>query len=451
MNKLLAIIKREYLQRVRSKMFIVWTVLGPLMMVFFSVVPALIFNIKAGDATRIAVVDQSGKMYERVRDAVMRERNIEEGATDGTESAAKNINTNSQDRLRDAGESAKGSFKVEQVHLMGRSLDDVRRELNARVLRDELDGYVIIPQDILTGGKATFYGRNTGDVITQEQLRDRLTSAVRDQRMAEKNIAQGVLNEINRPVSMAAIKVSETGEEQDSGKGFVLVLVVGFLIYLTILTYGQVILGAVIEEKETRIAEVLFSSVRSFTLMMGKLIGVSLVALTQYAIWGLAFAMFALYGVSALAARGIDASPPHIQPVLIIYFILFFLLGYFIYATFYLLVGSMVTTAQEGGQMALPVIFLLVIGFYLAFPVIRSPNSSFAFWISMVPFWSPITMLVRIVTHTPPFWQIALSLVIGFATVILLTWLAARIYRIGMLMYGKRASIPEVIRWVRQA
>ena len=126
-------------------------------------------------------------------------------------------------------------------------------------------------------------------------------------------------------------------------------------------------------------------------------------------------------------------------------------MGYFIYATIYALIGSMVTTAQEGGQLAMPVILLLVIGFYLAFPVIQRPDSELAFWVSMVPFFAPITMLVRIVSMTPPFWQIALSLGIGFATVLFLLWFAARVYRMGMLMYGKRASIPEAWRWVRQS
>ncbi len=152
-----------------------------------------------------------------------------------------------------------------------------------------------------------------------------------------------------------------------------------------------------------------------------------------------------------LAAQGVPISLPHIPAMMFVYFVLYFLLGYFLYATIYALVGSMVTTTQEGGQLALPIVLLLVAGFYLAFPVIRSPNSSLAFWASMFPFFAPITMLVRIVTETPPVWQIALSLAIGFATVVGLIWLASRIYRVGMLMYGKRATIPEVLRWVRQA
>jgi ABC-2 type transport system permease protein len=194
----------------------------------------------------------------------------------------------------------------------------------------------------------------------------------------------------------------------------------------------------------------LFSSVRSFPLMLGKLIGVSLVALTQFAIWALAFAAFSLYGVGLLSERGLNITLPSVPPVFFLYFFLFFMLGYFIYATVYALVGSVVTTTQEGGQLAMPILFMLIIGFYFAFPVIRSPNSSLAFWVSMFPFFSPITMIVRIVTQTPPFWQIILSLIIGYGAVILLMWLTARIYRVGMLMYGKRATIPEVLRWIRQ-
>ena len=226
---------------------------------------------------------------------------------------------------------------------------------------------------------------------------------------------------------------------------------IGFVMYLAILMYGQVILGAVIEEKETRIAEILFSSVKPFALMMGKLVGVSLVALTQLTIWGLAFSAFAFYGVNLLASRGVRANIPSIPFSHYIYFGLFFLLGYFIYATIYALVGSMVTTAQEGGQLAMPIILILIVSFYLFLPVSRSPDSAFSFWVSMLPFSAPVAMLVRIVTQTPPFWQIALSLVIGFSTVLLIMWFASRVYRVGMLMYGKRASLPEAWRWVRQA
>jgi ABC-2 type transport system permease protein len=261
------------------------------------------------------------------------------------------------------------------------------------------------------------------------------------------------IEELSRPVDLISYTVNEKGEEgqRDSGAGFILVFVIAFLIYITVLMYGQVILGAIVEEKETRIAEILFSSVRSLTLMIGKLVGVSLLAVTQLGIWTLAFVVLSFYGLEALASRGFEGfSIPHLPLSFFLYFFLFFVVGYFIYAALYVLIGSMVTTAQEGGQLAMPVVFLLMAGLYMGFPVIRSPNSPFAFWVSMFPFFSPITMIVRIVSQTPPTWQIVLSLLIGAGTAVLMLWLASRIYRIGMLMYGKKATIPEVLRWVRQ-
>jgi ABC-2 type transport system permease protein len=452
MIKFLAIIKREYLTRVRAKMFIVTTVLGPVMIVLFTVVPAFIAGIKVG-VTRIAIIDQTegGRMYERVRQSILSKGSDKEAGAESTEAeAARSVNSNSMDRARQAQRLREASFEVEPVSLDGRPLEEVSRELNQKISQNKLDGYIIIPPDILQDGEVQYLSRNVGDVFTKEQIRDRISNAVRDQRMEDANINTSLMERINKPINMKAIN-SESGKQESSGGGFFFVFIVGFLVYIMIIMYGQVILAAVVEEKETRIAEMLFSSVRAFPLMLGKLIGVSLVALTQFAIWALAFGAFALWGVGMLADRGMNVTLPSLPPIFFVYFFLFFILGYFIYATVYALVGSMVTTTQEGGQVAMPILLMLIIGFYFAFPVINSPNSPLAFWVSMFPFFSPITMLVRIVTLTPPLWQIALSLAIGYATVILLIWLAARIYRIGMLMYGKRATIPEVLRWVRQA
>jgi ABC-2 type transport system permease protein len=448
MRKFLAVVKREYVQRVRSRMFLVVTIVGPIMFAIFTVVPAMIAGIKTGGPTRIAVVDETGRMYERVRDAVNSRQ--EDEADEEKADVATLANRNSSERLKQAAKASAQEYAVELVTPDGRTPEDVKRRLDERVKKDELDAYLILPKDVLAGGNARFYARNVGDVFTRKQVESSLTNAVRDARLDERGVSPEVMRAVNQPVNFTATKAGEGGGQADNGQGFYLVFGVGFVIYLTILMYGQVILGAVIEEKETRIAEILFSSIRSFPLMMGKLIGVSLVALTQFAIWGLAFAAFALYGAAVLAGQGMSITLPHVPASVFAYLILFFLLGYFIYATIYALVGSMVTTTQEGGQLAMPIILILVVGFYMAFPVMRSPNSPFAFWVSMIPFFAPITMLVRIVAQTPPFWQIALSLGIGFATVALLLWLAARVYRVGMLMYGKRATIPEVLKWIRQ-
>jgi ABC-2 type transport system permease protein len=432
MTKFLAVIKREYLQRVRAKMFIVTTILLPVIMGFFGAVPIIILNFDAGSAMRVAVIDETGKMYDHVYEALVNDESQQEG------------NANEQRRR------PFGNFVLEPVNL-NQSPEQLRTELEQRLQSRNLDGYLHLPSDFLSRGEAEFFNRNPGDVLSLRTLQSVLNRAVREQRLVDANVDTKTREELFKPVRVQAIKVGATGQERDSGGGFALVFGIGFVMYLSILMYGQVVLGAVIEEKETRIAEILFSSVKPFTLMMGKLVGVSLVALTQLTIWGIAFSAFALYGVNVLASRGMKASIPSVPFSHFIYFGLFFLLGYFIYATIYALVGSMVTTAQEGGQLAMPIILILVVSFYLFFPVSRSPDSPFAFWVSMIPFSAPVAMLVRIVTQTPPFWQIALSLVIGFGSVLVIMWIASRVYRVGMLMYGKRASIPEALRWARQA
>ena len=429
MTKFLAVLKREYLQRVRAKMFIVTTTLLPLIMLIFGLVPILIVNIDAGSPMRVAVIDETGKMYDRLNQAM---------ASDASGQP-------SDQRRRPF-----GNFVLEPMD-SNQSAEQIRADLEQRLQSRNLDGYLVLPKDFLERGQAEFFNRNPVDVFSQNMLQSTLNRAVREQRLIEAKVDTRTREELSKPVRVESIKVGAAGEERDSGSTFGLVFGIGFVMYLSILMYGQVILGAVIEEKETRIAEILFSSVKPFTLMMGKLVGVSLVALTQLTIWGIAFSVFAWFGVNLLASRGVKLNIPNFPFSYFIYFGLFFLLGYFIYATIYALVGSMVTTAQEGGQLAMPIILMLVVSFYLFFPVSRSPDSTFSFWVSMIPFSAPVAMLVRIVTQTPPFWQIALSLFIGFGSVLVIMWIASRVYRVGMLMYGKRASLPEAWRWARQA
>ncbi|HZH91244.1 MAG TPA: ABC transporter permease [Pyrinomonadaceae bacterium] len=450
MTKLLVIIRREYLGRIRTKGFVISSLLGPLVMIGFMVVPGLLISMQTGGATKIAVVDLTGKMYEGVRESILMNR-TDEGKRDGQKTAPDSVEPSGEERIRQAARAVGARFEVEEVTPGGRSIDEIKNELNARVRKGELGVYVVLPEKILEEGRAEYYGRNVSDPITTSQLRRSLNRAVVEQRLREASIDQNLVRQLSKEIELETTKISERGIERDSGGGFAVAMFVGLFIYMAILMYGQIILSSVVEEKTTRVSEVLFSSVRPFYLMLGKLLGVALVAITQYLIWAVAFGVFALYGVGMLAASGMDVPLPRLPLSFAVYALLFFVLGFLMYATIYMLVAAMVTTEKEASQMVLPVIFLSVISIYLAFPVIRNPNSSFAFWVSIAPFFSPITMLVRIVTETPPFWQIALSLGIGIASVVVSVWVAARIYRVGMLMYGKSASIPEVVRWLRQS
>jgi ABC-2 type transport system permease protein len=445
MRKFFAVVKREYVQRVRTKFFVVATILGPVLMAAFTIVPALMFGIKAGGPTRLALVDQTGKMYERVAKELMSGKEARNNVATLEPPSQQPIGpNNSKEQINQAGKLIKPTFVIEQARLDNRSIAEVRKELEARVQNRELDGYVLLPPNLLKDGQPEFRARNAADLFTKSNVESAISRAVRGQRLVEAGIDEKTVAKASEPVDLKTIEAG--GKESKGDASFFLVFGLGLLIYMSVLLYGQFVLGAVIEEKETRIAEILFSSMRSFPLMMGKLIGVSLVALTQLGIWAAAFSIFSLW-----AASGSSITLPHIPPMVFVYFIIFFLMGYFIYSTVYAVVGSMVTTTQEGGQLALPVVLMLVAGFYLSFNIIRSPSSPLAFWASMFPFFAPITMLVRIVTETPPLWQILLSLGIGVATIVGLVWLASRIYRVGMLMTGKKATIPEVWRWVRQA
>ena len=310
MRKFLAVIKREYLQRVRAKMFIVTTILLPMIMSLFGVVPIVILNIDAGSPMRVAVVDETGKMYEHLNEAVISDESQQE-------------ETNDQRRRPFS------NFILEPIN-PNQPAEQIRAELDRRLHEREIDGYLHLPPNFLATGQVEYFNRNPGDVISMRTLESALNRAVREERLEEAKVDIKTREELFKPVNVQAIKVGAAGQERDSGGSFALVFGIGFVMYLSILLYGQVILGAVIEEKETRIAEILFSSVKPFTLMMGKLVGVSLVALTQLTIWALAFSAFALYGVNLLASKGINASIPRIPFSHYIYFGLFFLLGYFI-------------------------------------------------------------------------------------------------------------------------
>lgn len=448
MSKFLAIVKREYLKRVRTKSFIVATLLGPLLMLVFILVPVLLALLGSNETVRIAVVDQSGRMYERVRDTITRTPDESDEQAVGRQI---DPGQSPQERARQMGADSSGGFTVEQVNASGRAIEEVKRELNRRVFNDELGGYLIIPADVLTTRRAEYYARNVGDLFTRGHVEESLSRAVNEQRLADAGVDPSLLDEASRRVQLSAVKVSEKGEEKDSGAAFFFVLALGFLIFMAVLLYGTTILSAVIEEKQTRVVEILFSSVRAFPLMLGKLIGVSLVALTQFAIWGVIIGGFVMFGLISLAGQGTGVALPHVGAGAVIYFFLLFLLGYFTYASLFALVGAVVTTQEESQQFVMLAVFPLLIAFYLIFPVMRGPDSALAVWTSIIPFTSPVVMLVRIVAQTPPFWQILLSLVVNFLTAVLVVWLSARIYRVGMLMYGKRATIPEIWRWMRKA
>lgn len=450
MKKFFAVVKHEYKKIVLRWAFLLGTLLFPVLGLCFAFVPALIFSIK-GEPTRIVIVDPSNKIATRLRSNLSTEA-VAEKNSETVKTLPVNLNSSQTDRIKDGARSAAEEFIFVDYSAAGKTPDQIRKELTEKAVAKEIDAYLLIPVNFeAPDAKFEFLSRKAGDFVAGDQLKDALNQAVRSQRLADAHIDEKAVRTLMKDVDLDSKSIDEKGREKDSGALLAASFVVGLMIYLTLTIYGQIILGAVVEEKETRIAEILFSSARPFELMLGKLVGVGLAGLTQLGIW-----VVSLSVIVAFVAVQADLSPllvglPHITPLMVLYFLLFFLLGYFLYASIFALIGSMVTTVQEGGQFAFPPIMILLTGFYLSFAVIRDPNSTLSFWASIAPFFAPITMPVRILAETPPFWQIALSIGTNVLAIAFVVWLASRVYRVGMLMYGKRATIPEVLKWIRQA
>jgi ABC-2 type transport system permease protein len=354
--------------------------------------------------------------------------------------------------MKKSAEQVAGNFNFVDYDAANKNIVEVRSELTSEILQGHLDAYLIVPRDIDSPDAIVeFRSRKGGDFVAGESFEEAVNEAVRSQRLADANISEDKLDAINRPVNFDQKGLNEKGEEKDNTGAFVAAFAIGMMIYITLAIYGQAIMGAVVEEKETRIAEILFSSARPFQLMMGKLLGVGLAGITQLTIWIGSAAIFLAIAATQGGLTQLVGSLPVITPLMFIYFLIFFLLGFFLYASIFALIGSMVTSVQEGGQFAFPPVMILLIGFYFSFAVVRDPNSNLSFWVSIAPFFAPITMPVRILAETPPFWQILLAFAINGLAIAGLVWLTARVYRIGMLMYGKRATIPEVWKWVKQS
>jgi len=449
-RKFLAVVRHEYRKVVMKWTFLLGTLLFPVLGLGFAVIPAFIFSLK-GEPTRMVVVDRSGKIAPRLM-ANLSAESVQARMREAAQPAMKDISSTQDERMRRGAKQMSSSVLFVEYAAGGKSREQIRAELNLMAADNDIDAYLIVPDNAADpDARYEFLSRKAGDFVVSDMVKDALNEAVHSERLAEANIDETQLKAISQEVDLDTKSITQRGEEKDSESLFIASLVIGMMIYITLTIYGQVIMGAVVEEKETRIAEILFSSAKPMELMFGKLVGVGLAGLTQLGIWVISLtAIVGFLSVQSGTAEMLSGIP-RVSPLMVVYFLLFFLVGYFIYASIFALIGASVTTPQEGGQLAFPAIMLLLVGFYFSFVVIRDPNSSMSFWVSIAPFFAPITMPVRILAETPPFWQILLALGLNLMAICGLVWLAARVYRVGMLMYGKRATIPEILRWVRQA
>ena len=431
MKKALIILKREYVTRVRTKAFVIGTLLTPLLMLVLTLLPGFL-AIWGGGERQITVLDQSGDpmLFETIR---RRLTSVPE--EDGSRPAA---------RLR---ANSNQFFLSRVLVLPGESIDEIGHRYQDEVQSDSNRSYVILRPDVLESGQIEYYSKNTSD-FSIDNVESAISDAIVERRFANAGLDPRNLTDFMKPVETSHWKVTAEGVIQENGlPGMLVALVMLVFIYMSILMYGITVMRGVIEEKQSRIVEVLASSVKPTQMMLGKLIGIGLVGLTQYVIWVGSAGVVTAMGASMAASSGV--SIPRIPLSLLVYFVLFFVLGYFLYATLYAMVGAVASTEEEAQQIQMPVTIVIVLPMLLFGMIMNNPSSALSTVLSMIPFFAPTLMMLRISLVNPPLWQVLLSMAGMIVTILGAVWVAAKIYRVGILMYGKRPSIAELGRWLR--
>lgn len=443
MNKIRLIISREYLTRVKKKSFIVMTILGPILFAALFIAPAWIASMEDTEIKTIAVIDSSSVFINKIQDT---------------------------DYIK---------FK----YLENTTLDDVRKEFSESEYYAVLQ---ILPSITYEPTAVHLFSKKQPGFAVKSYISSSMEKELRNQKLRAAGINDDVLSSIKSDVSIRTIQWTEDGTEKEGSTEIAMAVgyAGGFLIYFFIFMFGAQIMRGVIEEKTSRIIEIIVSSVRPFQLMMGKIIGVALVGLTQFLLWivltfaiitGVKTVLFPQLGTQnaqeVVAQDMFSQNMPDSQQVvqqqnmqefesifnslktinygvLIGSFIFFFLGGYLLYGSLFAAIGSAVDNEADTQQFMFPITIPLILGIFVMMNAIQTPDSPVAFWFSIIPFTSPIVMMVRI-PFGVPYWELALSMGLLVLTFIGTTWLAGKIYRTGILMYGKKINYKELWKWIR--
>jgi ABC-2 type transport system permease protein len=426
MHNVWTLLQREYLERVRSRSFVIFTLLMPAFMAGIVLVPAKLAEMNSGGVhNMVLVVD-----HPQIAQAVMQE-----------------LGTPKQQGGPDADEGIL-SPTTYVVQVDTTPTDAERDLLRQQVSDGKITGFLWLTDDALAKHSITYSTKEAADFGQSFELRNAVRTAITKQHLAQKGMSGAEVDSLLMPIDLKTVRI-EKGREGASGTTVLITAVcMVMLLYGVVLIYGVAVMRSVIEEKSTRILEVLLSSVTSKELLAGKILGVGAVGLTQILIWVTCALLFSVPGL--IAAKPF-LGEVHIPAAGMVAFAVFFLLGYLLYSSMYAAIGSMVTTDQEAQQMQWPAMIPVILAVFLMNPVLQHPNSPLSFWLSMVPFFAPILMLVRVLIEPPPVWQLALSIGLMLATIYGLLSLASRIYRVGILMYGKRPTLAELRRWLRYA
>ncbi len=406
------VIRREYLERVRSKGFIISTILMPAFVFAITVLPTKLMMMKSGGAFHMVVVASSAPVADAVK-----------------------VRLESPDNDR--------KYRVEEK-ITDNASD--RQELDDQVKAKKIDGYLWLTDQAIADNKASFSALSTSDFALNGSVRDAATKGVTRARLVQHGVAAGEVDKLMKPVNIDTIALAGKKKGGELAQFFASFLV-AMMIYITLLMYGMSVMRSVLDEKTSRVMEVLLSAIKPKELLAGKLVGVGAVGLTQVAVWTVFMAYLGIGAAASPEIRELFSG----QPLLFIFLPIFFVLGFMLYSSMYAALGAMVNSEQEAQQWQWFVTFPLIIPIILVSRVIAAPDSAMSMWLSLVPFFSPILMYVRVVASTPPWWQVGLSIALMLLTTYFIVLVASRIYRVGILMYGKRPTLPEIMKWLKYA
>ena len=447
MNKMFAVMKREYLQAVRKKSFIIMTVLLPFLMAGLLVLPGVLMS-KGMGTKRIAVLDGTGQL----ESAFARPNAPEEGEekTDVSKEARKAIEGKNRRGLP-------AELQVEYVKQPDASdatakpyLDRLTRKDDAP---DKLEGVFLIPQKALSDPESelTYYSRSATDLMTQERLARLANKSLQRMRLSANGISPDTVDNLLQDLDVEAIQLSRSGGKKTGGElNFIVAFVFGALLVLPSFVYGQETMRGIVQEKTERVVEVLISSVSPLQLLSGKILGVAAVGLTQIGVWIAMFAIAGGYGAAVASEAGMNLSQ-FIRPIVFVYFFIFFILAYLTYVCVYAIAGAVCNSEKEAQQFMMPIMLFMMMPWILMMPIVMNPDAPFAVAFSLAPVFGPITMFVRTLVTDPPVWHVLVSIVVSIVTIAVFFWITAKIFRVGILSYGKRPTVPELMRWIRAA
>jgi len=297
----------------------------------------------------------------------------------------------------------------------------------------------------------TYYSRSATDVITQERVGSVANHAIQRLRLAARGLDPDAIDTLTRSVPVDGVQLSRSGEQKKGGElNLIFAILFAVLLLIPSFIYGLEIMRGIVQEKNERVIEILVSSMSPRQLLTGKILGVALVGLTQVTAWMLMLAAVGVFGGTVAAMAGINLAQ-FLRPIVFLYFFVFFILAYLTYVCIYAIAGAVCNSEKEAQQLIAPVSMLMMLPWFMMFVIVTNPDSSMVIGVSVAPVWGPLTMFVRTAVSEPPIAQILISIAVSIATIFVFFWITAKIFRVGILSYGKRPTIGELWQWLKVA